>query len=103
MYAIVEAGGKQYRVIEGLRFKVDKLDALPGTEVVFDRVLLVSKDGNVQIGSPYVEGARVTCEVTGNERGKKLIIFYKRRRHDSHKKMGHRQTYTGVSVKSIQA
>ncbi len=107
MFAIVETGGKQFRVEEGLTFKVEKLsndsglEYGAGDEVVLDKVLLVS-DGSVAVGKPYVDSAKVTCEVVDNDRGKKLVVFKKWRRNDSRKKQGHRQWHTTLKVKSIQ-
>ncbi len=102
MYAIVMAGGKQYKVQEGATITVDLLKAEAGAEYVLDKVLLVG-GSDVKVGEPYVPGASVTCEVAGHVKGKKLIIFHKWRRNDSHKKQGHRQDYTQLTVKSIQA
>ncbi len=102
MYAIVLAGGKQYKVQEGATITVDLLSAEAGAEYVLDKVLLVG-GSEVKVGAPYVDGAAVTCEVAGHVQGKKLVVFHKRRRQDSHKKQGHRQSYTQLKVKSIQA
>jgi large subunit ribosomal protein L21 len=103
MFAIIETGGKQYRVEQGLEFKVELLDVEPGSELALDKVLLVSGDGPAKIGAPYVEGAKVACEVLGHGRGEKIFVFKKKRRNDFHKKTGHRQDYTSLKVKSIQA
>ena len=102
MYAIVLAGGKQYKVQEGATITVDLLSAEAGAEYVLDKVLLVG-GAEVKVGEPYVPGAAVTCEVAGHVKGKKIVVFHKRRRQDSHKKQGHRQSYTQLRVKSIQA
>lgn len=102
MYAIVLAGGKQYKVQEGATITVDLLSAEAGAPYVLDKVLLVG-GSEVKVGAPYVSGATVTCEVAGHVKGKKLVVFHKRRRQDSHKKQGHRQSYTQLTVKSIQA
>lgn len=102
MFAIIESGGKQYHVEEGLRFRVERLDAEPGSEVTIDSVLMVGgKD--VAVGSPYVASAKVTCEVLEHGRHAKVVVFHKRRRKDSRKKQGHRQEYTALKVKAIQA
>ncbi|MBA4358031.1 MAG: 50S ribosomal protein L21 [Humidesulfovibrio sp.] len=103
MFAIIETGGKQYRVEQGLEFKVELLKAEPGTELALDKVLLVSDNGATKIGAPYLDGAKVSCEVLGHGRGVKIFIFHKKRRNDFHKKTGHRQDYTSLKVKSIQA
>jgi large subunit ribosomal protein L21 len=102
MYAIVETGGKQYRVREGGMLHVEKLPGEPGDEVVLDKVLLLSDAGDVRVGTPYVE-ATVTCEVVEQDRGKKVIVFKHKKRKDYRKKAGHRQDYTALKVKSIQA
>ena len=102
MYAIVLAGGKQYKVQEGATITVDLLSAEAGSEYVLDKVLLVG-GSEVKDGEPYVSGATVACEVAGHVKGKKIVVFHKRRRQDSHKKQGHRQSYTQLKVKSIQA
>jgi len=102
MYAIVLAGGKQYKVQEGATITVDLLTAEAGAEYVLDKVLLVG-GSEVKVGEPFVSGAAVTCEVAGHIKGKKIVVFHKRRRQDSHKKQGHRQSYTQLTVKSIQA
>ena len=103
MFAIIETGGKQYRVEQGLEFKVELLQVEPGSEVSLDKVLLVADGGQTKIGAPYLEGAQVACEVLGHVRGEKIIVFKKKRRNDFHKKTGHRQDYTSLKVKTIQA
>ena len=100
MFAIIETGGKQFRAEEGREIKVDKIEAQAGSEVAIDKVLLVSGD-EIRVGSPYVENATVTCEVVEHGRGKKIIVFHKRRRQDSRKTQGHRQDYSTLKVKSI--
>ncbi|MHC1791633.1 50S ribosomal protein L21 [Solidesulfovibrio sp.] len=101
MYAIVMAGGKQYKVQEGATITVDLVAADAGSEYVLDKVLMVG-GSDVKVGAPFVSGAAVTCEVAGHVKGKKIVVFHKRRRKDSHKKQGHRQGYTQLTVKSIQ-
>lgn len=103
MYAIVETGGKQFRVEEGRTVKVQKLQAEAGSELVLDKILLVGEGADVTVGRPYVENAKVACEVVEHGRDKKIIVFHKRRRKDSTKKQGHRQDYTAIKVKAIQA
>jgi len=103
MFAIIETGGKQYRVELGLEFKVELLKAEPGAEVNLDKVLLVSDGGSTKIGAPYLDGAQVSCEVLGHGRGEKIFVYKKKRRNDYHKKTGHRQDYTSLKVKTIQA
>lgn len=103
MYAIIETGGKQFRVEEGRTIKVQKLQAEAGSEVVMDKVLLVGEGAGVKVGAPYVEKAQVACEVVEHGRDKKIVVFHKRRRKDSMKKQGHRQDYTAIKIKSIKA
>lgn len=101
MYAVIATGGKQYRVHEGDRIKVEKLDEAPGEKVVFDRVLLLADGEDVSIGTPYVEGSEVTGEVQEHGKAKKIeIIKFKRRKHHM-KRMGHRQRYTQVKITRI--
>lgn len=103
MFAIIEAGGKQYRVEEGLEFNVDLMKADAGKSVSIDSVLLVDKDGDTKIGEPYVKGAKVDCEVLGHIRGKKVVVFHKLSKKDARKTQGHRQDYTQLKVKTIKA
>lgn len=103
MFAIIETGGKQYRVEEGRYFKVERVHVDAGAEFVLDKVLLVNKAGAVSVGAPYVVDAKVTCEVLEHGRGKKVITFKKRRRKDSAVKRGHRQEFTTLKVKAISA
>ena len=101
MYAIIETGGKQLRVEEGSVIYVEKLDAEVGKEYVFDKVVTVENNG-LTIGTPYVEGAKVTCKVEKQGKGKKIIIFkYKRKKGSSRRKQGHRQPYTKLTVEKI--
>ena len=103
MFAIIEAGGKQYRVEEGLEFNVDLMKADAGKSLSIDSVLLVDNDGDTKIGAPYVKGAKVDCEVLGHIRGKKVTVFHKLSKKDARKTQGHRQDYTQLKVKSIKA
>lgn len=102
MYAIVETGGKQYRAAVGEVLQVEKLGVDEGTEVTFDRVLLVTGEGGTRVGRPYVEGAVVKAEVTENDRAKKILIFKKRRRKNYARRQGHRQYYTRVRITAIE-
>ena len=102
MYAVIETGGKQYRVSEGDIIRVEKLGNEEGSKVVFDQVLVVN-DGALKIGTPTVEGATVTAEVMENGRGKKVIVYKYKRKSGYHKKNGHRQAYTQVKIESINA
>jgi len=103
MYAIVETGGKQYRVEEGAKITVEKLLVEAGAEVALEKVLLVGEAGGLKVGAPYVGGAKVTCEVVEHLRGPKVVVFHKWRRNDSHKKTGHRQDLTTLKIKAITA
>lgn len=103
MFAIVETGGKQFRVEEGRSLKVSKLNVEAGSEITLDQVLVVGTGADVKIGQPLVEGAAVQCEVVVHGRDKKVIVFKKKRRKDYRKKQGHRQDFTLLKVKSIQA
>jgi len=103
MYAIIETGGKQYKVEEGLKLSVERINAEPGSEITVDKVLLVGRGDDVKVGAPYVNGAAVKCEVVNHARGKKIIVFKSRRRKDSKTKKGHRQELTTLKVKNIQA
>ena len=103
MYAIVKSGGKQYRVQEGSFLNVEKLSAEPGTEIVLDKVLAVGEGDELQVGKPYVDAAKVNCEVVEQKRGKKVVIFKHKKRKDYRRKAGHRQDFTKLKVKEIQA
>lgn len=103
MYAVVETGGKQLRVEEGQTIFVEKLDAEEGSEVVLDKVVAYS-DKSMKIGTPYVEGAKVTCKVEKQGKEKKVVIFkYKAKKGSTHRKQGHRQPYTKLTVTKIEA
>jgi len=102
MYAIIETGGKQFRVVEGSKIRVEKLRAEVGSELVLDKVLLVGGP-KLNLGAPYVQGAAVRAEVLEHGRSEKVLIFKKRRRNDSRKLKGHRQEYTALKITSISA
>lgn len=102
MFAVIETGGKQYKVNEGDIIFVEKMDAAEGTTVTIDKVLAVSKDGFVA-GAPYVEGATVVANVVKNGKGPKLdVIKYKAKKNEK-KKIGHRQPYTKLQIQTINA
>ena len=102
MYAVITTGGKQYRVQKGDLLKVEKLDVEPGKKVNFDQVLLVADGDDVEVGTPYIKGGKVTAEVQQQARAKKIdIIKFKRRKHHM-KRMGHRQYYTQVKITEIK-
>ncbi len=105
MYAIVEINGQQFKVEEGKKLFVNHMkEAEAGKTVEFDKVLLVDKEGSVQVGAPTVSGAKVVCEVINPMvKGDKVIVFKMKRRKDYRKKNGHRQQYTQVEVKSVIA
>jgi large subunit ribosomal protein L21 len=102
MYAIVQAGGRQVKVMPGGVITVDGTAGEPGTELMFDQVLLVEKDGGEVIaGSPFVANARIVGVVDGEKRGPKIRVFKKKRRKGMRRTKGHRATYTQVRIKEI--
>jgi large subunit ribosomal protein L21 len=103
MYAVVETGSKQYRVAAGDTLEIELLDIAAGQPVTFDRVLLVAKDGQVQVGAPTVASATVTADVVEHIRGDKKIAFKMKRRKGYHRKVGHRQELTVVKINAINA
>ncbi|MDE2196784.1 MAG: 50S ribosomal protein L21 [Gammaproteobacteria bacterium] len=104
MYAVIESGGKQYRVSEGDVIRVEKLEAQAGVAVEFDRVLLVGKDGAAPVmGAPYVPGGKVTGTVKDQGRHDKIFIFKLRRRKNYRRRAGHKQAYTQVQITGIHA
>lgn len=102
MYAIIETGGKQEKAMPGERLKVEKIDAKVGDTIRFDKVMLVNRDGNVELGKPYVDGATVTATVTEQGRDRKILVFKKKRRKQYRRTRGHRQSFTAVKVESIE-
>ncbi len=103
MYAVIKTGGKQYKVAEGSILRVEKLEADPGGEVTFDQVLMFGDgNGNVKVGTPVVEGARVVAEVIEQGKGKKITVYKYKRRKNYHRKKGHRQPYTKIKIKKIE-
>jgi len=101
MYAVFRDGGHQYKAEVGKEMYVDVRDIEPGTDLVFDEVLVISDDDNVTVGQPLVAGAKVVADVMCKAKGPKLVIRWFRRRKDSRKKTGHRQTYIKIKVKEI--
>jgi large subunit ribosomal protein L21 len=101
MYAILETGGKQYRVAEGDVLYIEKLNHVQGDTVVFDRVLAVSKDDSLTFGNPVVAGATISGTVLEQGRGKKVIIYKYKKKKDYRKKQGHRQPFTKVQIDKI--
>lgn len=103
MYAIIETGGKQYKVQEGDVVFIEKLTAEEGSAVTFDKVLAVSKEGAVSFGSPVVKNVTVDAKVVGHGKDKKIIVFKYKPKKGYRKKQGHRQPYTKVQIEKINA
>ena len=101
MYAIIETGGKQYKVEEGMTLDVELLHAEAGETVEIDSVLLLNKDGKITTGKPFVEGAKVNLKVVENGRAPKIVVFKYKPKKNYRRKKGHRQPYTRVSVEKI--
>ncbi len=101
MYAILETGGKQYRVSEGDVITVEKIPGEAGDAVEFDKVLLLSEDGEVKVGSPYIDGAKISGEIVETGKGKKVIVFKYKSKKDYRRKQGHRQPFTAVEITSL--
>ncbi|MGE5676140.1 MAG: 50S ribosomal protein L21 [Mycobacterium leprae] len=102
-YAIVETGGKQYRVQAGETIRFEKLAGNDGDKVVLDKVLLVSKDGSLTVGAPFVAGAKVTGTVKAQGKAPKIIVFKYHNKVNYRRKTGHRQPFTAVTIDSIEA
>ncbi len=101
MYAVIQTGGKQYRVAEGDTIKVEMLTADEGASVELDKVLMITNGDDVKVGTPYVDGGKVTATVKSHGRGKKVKIIKFRRRKHHLKRQGHRQWYTELTVTGI--
>ena len=101
MYAILETGGKQYRVQPDEVIAVERLPASPGEAVQFDRVALVERQGKVRVGTPWVKGAKVTCRVLDHGRGPKIDVFKYKAKENIKRTLGHRQPYTRLRVEKI--
>ena len=101
MYAIIESCGRQYKVSKGDVVFFEKLDVEEGKKVVFDKVILVSDDGKVQVGFPYVQGVTVDGKVVSHGKHKKIIVFKMKAKKNERKKQGHRQPYTKIEITSI--
>ncbi len=102
MYAVIKTGGKQYRVSEGQKLRVEKLPGSAGDKVTFGEVLLISGD-TPKIGQPLIKGASVAAEITAQARGEKLIVFKFKRRKNFRRKNGYRQLYTELKITGISA
>ncbi|CAM4363824.1 MULTISPECIES: 50S ribosomal protein L21 [Paenibacillus] len=103
MYAIIETGGKQYKVQEGDVLYIEKLDVAEGDSVTFDRVLAVSKGEGLVTGSPVVAGAVVSAKVEKHGKGQKIIVYKYKAKKNYRRKQGHRQPYTKVTIGKIEA
>ena len=101
MYAVVETGGKQYRVQEGDVISVEKLNVEDGAKVVFDKVLVAGEGADIKVGKPYIEGCMVEGTAVESGKGPKVIIFKYKAKKDYRKKQGHRQPYTSVKIESL--
>ena len=101
MFAIIETGGKQYKVNEGDVIFVEKLEVAEGDKVTFDRVLVVSDADGIKVGAPVVEGATVTANVVKNGKGKKVVVMTYKPKKNEKRKIGHRQPYTKVQIEKI--
>ncbi|PIR98528.1 MAG: 50S ribosomal protein L21 [Candidatus Colwellbacteria bacterium CG10_big_fil_rev_8_21_14_0_10_41_28] len=101
MYAVIEAGGKQYRVSEGEKVRIEKVEAEEGKAFVFDKVLLLGEGESVKVGTPYVSGAKVEGEVLRQARNRKIIIFKYKPKKRQRTKGGHRQPFTEIKITKI--
>jgi large subunit ribosomal protein L21 len=102
MYAVIKTGGKQYVVNEGDTIQVEKLTGEIGSTIDVGEVLAVGEGESVKVGTPVVEGASVTAEILEHDRGKKIIVFKKKRRKGYSRKQGHRQDYTSLKISQIK-
>ena len=102
MYAIIKTGGKQYRVQEGDNIFVEKLNADVDSNVVFDQVLAVVNDGDAKVGTPVVEGAKVTAKVLAQGKEKKVLVFKYKAKSNYRRRQGHRQPFTKVTIEKIE-
>ena len=103
MYAVIQTGGKQYRVAEGDTLKVEKIVADTGATVELDKVLMIADGDSVKVGRPYIEGGKITATVNAHGRGKKVQILKFRRRKHHMKRQGHRQAYTELEITDVSA
>ena len=102
MYAVIESCGKQYKVAEGDVVFFEKLDVEEGKKVTFDKVILVSNEGKVEVGNPYVKSMKVEGKVVSHGKGKKIIVFKMKAKKNYRRKQGHRQPYTKLVIKDIK-
>ena len=103
MYAVIETGGKQYKVSEGDVIFIEKLEVEEGEAVTFDKVLIAGEDGDVKVGAPTVDGASVEAKVVKNGKAKKIYVFKMKRKKNYRRKKGHRQPFTKVEITKINA
>lgn len=103
MYAIIETGGKQYKVAEGDAIYVEKLGAAEAETVNFDKIIAVGEGADIKVGAPYVDGAKVTAKVLKEGKAKKVVVFKYKPKSGYKKKQGHRQPYTKVVIEKIEA
>ena len=103
MYAVIETGGKQYKVSEGDVIYIEKLEVEAGADVAFDKVLLVGEGKDVKVGVPTVDGVSVAGKVIKNDKAKKVVVYKYKPKKGYHKKQGHRQPYTKVEITKINA
>lgn len=103
MYAIIETGGKQYKVEAGDVIYIEKLDVEADTDITFDKVIAVGSDDGIKVGAPYVEGASVSAKAVKNGKAKKIVVFTYKPKKNAKRKMGHRQPYTKVEISAINA
>lgn len=102
MYAVIKTGGKQYRVTEGDVVNVEKLSGEPGAKIELSEVLALGEGEGIKIGTPTVAGARVVAEILAQDKGKKVIIYKKKRRKGYDKRQGHRQLFTSLKIQEIK-
>lgn len=102
LYAIIDTGGKQEKAVPGGTLQIERIPAQVGETVRFDRVMLVSRDGQVSLGRPYVDGVLVKATVTAQDRGPKVLVFKKKKRKGYRRTKGHRQSYTSLRVEAIE-
>ena len=103
MYAIIETGGKQYKVQAGDVIYIEKLDVEADAEITFDKVIAVGADDGIKVGAPYVDGASVSAKAIKNGKAKKITVFTYKPKKNAKRKMGHRQPYTKVEISAIKA
>ena len=103
MYAIIETGGLQFKVKEGEKLKVPKVDAKAGEKVFFEKVLLISKNGEAAIGTPYISDAKIEAEVLNQGKGDKVTVYKFKKRVKYRRKTGHRQDFTEIEIKKISS